>query len=990
MKKPPEKLVSILKELASNLKGELHIDNTHLLAYSTDASAYQEKPIAVAFPENPDDIKTIVRFATQHKLPVIPRTAGTSLAGQVVGKGVVTDVSRTMTRILELNTEERWVKVEPGVIRDELNQYLQPHGFLFGPETSTSNRAMIGGMAGNNSCGANSLVYGSTRDKLIEVKVVLADGNETVFGPLTKDEFRRKCEGDSVSGKLEQAIYRQINDLLSDRQRIENIRSAFPKPSIKRRNTGYAIDLLADCEVFDPQSDKPFNFCKLIAGSEGTLCFITELKLAIDPLPPSIQGLLCVQFHSIEEALRANLIVLKHRPMAIELMDHYIFESTAKHRQFSQYRFFIKGNPAAVLAVQLHAETNDDLRKRAHAIENDLQQNGFGHHFYLATGTDVPKVWALRKAGLGLLSNIPGDAKPVPVVEDTAVDVNDLPAYIRDFNYLMEKRGLHCVHYAHAGSGELHLRPMINLKTKEGNSLFKAVAADISVLVKKYRGSLSGEHGDGRLRGEFIRYMVGAEVYRYFEEIKNAWDPNGIFNHGKITDTPPMNHSLRYAPGQRDPEIRTGFDFSEQGGILRAAEMCNGSADCRKTELTGGVMCPSYMATRDELHTTRSRANILRQMLTGKGPKGFTDPALKEVMELCLSCKGCKSECPSNVDMARLKSEFLFQNHLAGKTAFFAKTAAGFSKSMSMIRGVRPLYLAGSKLMGDFMKKKAGIDRRRSLPVPAKELLTDWYDKNYPRLLDEPHLPFRKKVYFFFDEFTNFLDVNAGKKAIELLVMLGYEVARIDHSESGRTQISKGFLNEAARAAVRNVKAFSQVASAKSPVIGIEPSTLLSFRDEYPDLVPSGMKETAQNLAKHALLIDEFLWNEYNEGAFNKEHFTSAHLDILFHGHCHQKSLADASLTAKILSIPEFYNAREIKSGCCGMAGSFGYEHYDLSMKIANLKLFPAIRSKDPKTVVSAYGTSCRQQIADGLRETSLHPVEILHAAINKEVLNKV
>jgi len=504
-----------LPALAAQLEGELHYDRTMRLLYATDASAYQEMPLAVAFPKTEQDIRKLISFARKNQTSIIPRTAGTSLAGQVVGNGIVVDVSRTFTKILEINPEEKWVRVQPGVIRDELNMALKEFGLFFGPETSTANRAMIGGMVGNNSCGSNSVVYGSTRDHLISVKAILSDGTEAEFTSLTKDEFESKCagiparqaipRGYQAPDTLERRIYQSIRTMLSDPANQEEIRREFPKKSIRRRNTGYAIDELLETAPFTEGAVENFNFCKLIAGSEGTLTFLTEIKLNVVPLPPKEIGLVCVHFNSIDESLRANLIALKYAPSACELIDHYILECTKDNIEQSKNRFFVQGDPGAILVVELARQNREEVVALAAAMQAEMQAAGLGYHFPLLFGEDTKKIWTLRKAGLGLLTNMPGDAKPVAVIEDTAVDVEDLPAYIRDFNEILKKHGLYSVHYAHAGSGELHLRPIINLKTEEGNRLFRTIAEEIATLVKKYDGSLSGEHGDGRLRGEKLK-----------------------------------------------------------------------------------------------------------------------------------------------------------------------------------------------------------------------------------------------------------------------------------------------------------------------------------------------------------------------------------------------------------------------------------------------------------------------------------------------------
>jgi FAD/FMN-containing dehydrogenase/Fe-S oxidoreductase len=964
-----------LKQLAQELAGELHYDKAMRILYATDASAYRELPLAVAIPKNTDDIKKLIAFARKHKTGLIPRTAGTSLAGQVVGNGIVVDVSRHFTQILELNKEERWVRVQPGVIRDELNMFLKQHGLFFGPETSTANRAMIGGMVGNNSCGSNSVVYRSTREHLLEVKAILSDGSDATFKSLSLDEFHAKCEGDT----LEANIYRTVRSLLSNYETQQEIRREFPSKNVERRNTGYAVDLLVEMAPFTAGGED-FNFCKLIAGSEGTLAFITEIKLNVVPLPPKEKGLLCVHFNTIDESLRANLIALKYKPSASELIDHYILECTRDNIEQRKNRFFVQGDPGAILVVEYARETREEIIEVAKQVEAEMRAAGLGYHFPLLFGEDTKKIWNLRKAGLGLLGNMPGDDKAVPVIEDTAVDVNDLPAYIREFNEILKKYNLYSVHYAHAGSGELHLRPILNLKTAEGNQLFRTIAEEIAALVKKYNGSLSGEHGDGRLRGEFIRRMVGEKNYELLRKIKYTWDPDNIFNPNKIVDTPSMNSMLRYEPGQKTPAFNTVFRFYKQD-ILQHAEQCNGSGDCRKTHLSGGTMCPSYMATRNEKDTTRARANVLREFLTrSEKVNRFDHKEIYEVMDLCLSCKGCKSECPSNVDMAKLKAEFLQHYYDAHGVPFRSRLIANFSRSSrlgSIFPGLYNFMVQGAP--GTLVKKISGFAVKRSMPTLYKTTLRSWYKKH-------KKATGKKKVYLFCDEFTNYNDTEIGIKAILLLEKLGYEVLMPEHEESGRAWLSKGLLRHAQKIANRNIEIFSKLVSADTPLIGIEPSAILTFRDEYVDLASDELYPAAEQLAKHVFTIDEFLAMETDQGFINKESFITEKRVVKLHGHCQQKALSSVAHTVKILSLPQNYKVEVIPSGCCGMAGSFGYEkeHYEISMKIGELVLFPAVRNASEDMIIVAPGTSCRHQVKDGTGKKALHPVEVLWEALVK------
>lgn len=967
----------ILAEFAQHFEGSFHFDTTMRTLYATDASAYREMPLAVAIPKTADAIKSLINFAAKNKTSLIPRTAGTSLAGQVVGNGIIVDVSKHFTQILEINEAEHWVRVQPGVIRDELNMFLKPYGLLFGPETSTANRAMIGGMVGNNSCGSNSVVYRSTREHLIEVKAILSDGSEAIFKDLSLDEFHQKCEGDS----LEANIYRATRSILSNYENQVEIRKEFPKKSVERRNTGYAIDVLLDSAPFTA-GEPNFNFCKLIAGSEGTLAFITEIKLNLVPLPPKELGLLCVHFNSIDESLRANLIALQYNPSASELIDHYILECTKDNIEQSKNRFFVQGDPGAILVIEFARDTKEAVIEIANQVENDMRAAGLGYHFPLLFGADTKKIWTLRKAGLGLLSNLPGDAKAVPVIEDTAVDVNDLPAYIRDFNEILKKHNLYSVHYAHAGSGEIHLRPIINLKTEEGNRLFRTIAEEIATLVKKYNGSLSGEHGDGRLRGEFIEQMVGKKNYQLLKQVKDIWDPHHLFNPNKIVDTPSMNSMLRYEPGQTTPKFNSVFRYHDQD-VLQHAEQCNGSGDCRKTALSGGTMCPSFMATRDEKNTTRARANILREFLTHSNKiNRFDHKEIYEVMDLCLSCKGCKSECPSNVDVAKLKAEFLQQYYDVNGVPLRSRLISKFG-TISMLGSIVPgiyNFFVTNPITSGLIKKTVGFANNRSMPTLHPTTLIKWYGKNKKN----NNKTTNKKVYLFCDEFTNYNDTNIGIKSILLLEQLGYEVVIPKHMESGRASLSKGLIRDAKKIANKNVTLLKDLITNETPLIGVEPSAILTFRDEYIDLVDDNLWEAAKALSKNVKLIDEFIADEIANKNIDRSLFSNETKKIQLHGHCQQKAIGSLQASVSILSLPENYSVEIIPSGCCGMAGSFGYEkeHFELSQQIGELVLFPTVRKQSEDVLIAAPGTSCRHQIKDGTGRKALHPVEILYAAL--------
>jgi FAD/FMN-containing dehydrogenase/Fe-S oxidoreductase len=968
---------SSFKQLQSIMEGEFRFDHLSKILYATDASAYREMPLAVAIPRSNSDLQLLIDFAIQHQTSLTPRGAGTSLAGQVVGDGIVVDLSKYMNRILEVNPQEKWVRVQPGVVLAELNMHLEQYGLMFGPETSTANRCTMGGMLGNNSCGLHSLVHGSVREHVLEVEAFLSDNSQVTFKALSIDEFDRKCKLKTLEGDL----YRNVHRVLSDNDLGAEIIKQYPHSSVPRRNNGYALDALLHMQPFNKKGN-PFNFAKLLAGSEGTLALATEIKLNLIDLPPKEKALLCVHFSELEHAFYANLIGLQFHPSAIELMDKTIMDLTAQNIALSRNRFFIQGDPEALLIIELWSDDKEEIIKRAAKIEVAMRNNGYGYHFPLVWGSDIGRVWGLRKAGLGVLSNMPGDAKPVSVVEDTAVPVKKLPAFIADFQKILDELKLKAVYHAHIATGELHLRPILNLKDENDVVLFRKMAIETAKLVKKYRGSLSGEHGDGRLRGEFIPFMLGAKVYQLLRDLKQTWDSNSIFNPGKIIDTPPMHQSLRYKPGVDTPVLNSYFDYKQTLGLARAIEKCNGSGDCRKSEIIGGTMCPSFMVTHDELHSTRGRANVLRELITKKTSVYWADQQeVLSTLDLCLSCKACKSECPSGVDITKLKAEFLQNHYDANPIPFRTRVVAYFPKLMEMAMVIRPIsnLVLKSKLLSRMISLFIGFSTKRSLPVLPKQSLHRWLEKH-----DKTAHP--KKVYLFNDEFLNLTDASIGIKAILLLEKLGYEVIIPKQSYSGRTFLSKGLVKEARKLAIKNVKQLHGLVDEYIPMIGIEPSTILSFRDEYPELVGDVLKADALKLAENVLMFDEFIVREVENGRISSEQFTSDELTIKLHGHCHQKALATTSASIKMLQLPVNYKVEEIPSGCCGMAGSFGYEkeHYQISMAIGELILFPAIRKSPENVVIAAPGTSCRDQIAHGTGRRALHPVEVLFDALLK------
>ncbi len=971
-----------LEILNKSIKGEVYSDISHRIMYSTDASVFKETPLAVAVPENNCDLGKIVEFAASEQIPLIPRGAGTSLAGQVVGKGLVIDLSKHFTDILELNVEEKWVVVQPGVILNQLNNYLKSYGLFFGPETSTASRCTIGGMLGNNSCGLHSMIYRSTRDHTLGVDAILSDGSETVFRALDEEEFAEKCEANSLEGK----IYRKVRDILFVEKNQEEIREGYPDRALPRRNSGYAIDVLLDSRPFTPGAKK-LNLCNLLAGSEGTLALATSIKLNLVPAPPKEKAVVCAHFDTLEEALEANLIAIDHLPGAIELIDDQILKLTEGNIQQRKNRFFVKGNPGAILIIEFARDTKEEIEELAEQIADKMSAAKLGYHYPLIFGQEnIGRIWALRRAGLGLMSNVPGDAKPITFIEDTAVSPKVLPQYIAELRAMLAKLGLTSVYQAHVGSGELHVRPILNVKDPLEVEKLRTVALNTVGLVKKYNGSLSGEHGDGRLRSEFVPLIVGEKNYRLLREIKETWDPDYIFNPGKIVDGPRMNNSLRYLPGQKTKEIDTLFDFSETLGMIRAVEKCNGSGDCKNTWETGNVMCPSYQATLDERRSTRGRANVMREFLGRSEPlDSFGSIEVKEVLDECLSCKACKSECPSSLDMAKLKAEFMQHYHDIHGGNLRTVLMANIHRVNTWGSLFPALFnkVVSNRFTSKMIKKALGFAEQRDIPRLFEITLEQWANKHLEDLNGKIQFPI-KQVYLFNDEFTNSKDVEVGIKLILLLNRLNYRVVIPRHQESGRTFLSKGFVRKARKVANANIRLLKGVIDQEHPLIGIDPSVILCFRDEYLDLAEKDLKGFAGKLAESTFLADEFLAGAMENGCISRDAFTKETRQIKCHGHCHQKSLASTDSTQEMLSFPENYSAVEIDSGCCGMAGSFGYEreHYDLSVRIGELQLLPEIRKIPESVLIAAPGTSCRQQIKDQTNRTVKHPIEILFEAL--------
>ncbi len=951
----------------SNLKSvPIKNDSLYRELYSTDASVYKIYPEGVCFPKNKKDIVELVNFARENQISLIPRAGGTSLAGQVVGEGLVVDVSKHFNKIIDFNSKAKTITVQPGMIRDDLNDFLAPHQLFFGPNTSTSNRCTIGGMTGNNSSGTTSIKYGVTRDKVLALECVLFDGSVVVFEDLNKEQYHKKEKQKDFEGEL----YRFFSEKLSDPIHQESIRNGYPQASVHRRNTGYALDVVL--KDYTDEESSFINLSKLLTGSEGTLAFVTSITLSLDQTPPQEAVMIAAHYDSIEKCLRAVAPLMKHPLFTCEMMDKTILDCTKNNITQAKNRFFIKGDPQGILMLELRAHTAGELEDQLQSLIKTLENINLSYDFSVLRGNEIQSALYLRSAGLGLLGNIVGDDKAVACIEDTAVPVDQLADYIEDFTDLMKEFNQSPVYYAHAGAGELHLRPLLNLKKQEDVNQFKAITTAVAHLVKKYNGSMSGEHGDGIVRSEYIQLMLGENNYELIKSVKQIFDPVSIFNPGKIVASLPMDQNLRYQPDRKEPEINTYMDFSSDDGLLRAVEKCNGSGDCRKTT-TDATICPSYRATKDEKDSTRGRANVLRNVLTQSNANNpFDSSELKEVMDLCISCKACASECPSSVDMGTYKAEFLYQYQKEHPPRLRDRIFAFNGRMSKKLNPIRVLQNATFKIpfFGNLIKKSLGIAIERSIPKLYAPL-----DKELIRM---QKVASKRQVYLYIDEFTNYLDVKTGRDAFDLLSRLGYKVHVLPSTESGRTYLSKGFLEQAKVCANRNVELYKDCINVEIPLLGVEPSALYTFKDEYLKLAQD--KVNASKLADNCFLIEEFIAEEIDKEHISSDDFTDQTKTLKIHAHCYQKSLGNPSDTFKILNLPKNYKVTILSTGCCGMAGSFGYEeeHFEISQKIGEERLFLAIRKMDSETLLAANGTSCRHQISDGTGRKALHPVSLL------------
>ncbi len=967
-----EAVKEFLHELRPRVRGELRADQYSRMLYSTDASIYQKMPLAVLIPRTVDDVQAAVELAARHRVPVLPRASGSSLAGQAVNEALVIDSTRWLDGIHEVNREERWVRVGPGLVLDELNLALKSHGLQFGPDPASSNRAAMGGIVSNNSTGSHSILYGMTADHVLEAEVILADGTRTRTGPLGDEALRQHQARSGLEGR----IYREVDQLAI--QNADAIRAGTPRHW--RRCGGYNLDRFVDGGVnFNWPQDEQFNLAKLLCGAEGTLGVLTELKLNLVPLPRRT-ALAILHFDELFAALAAVPAVLETGPSAIELLDNLGLTLCRDVPEYARLlQTFVEGRPNCILITEFYGDTEAELQAKIDGLQRHL------HSQNVPAGVIVPvhgsaqqeDVWTVRKVGLGLMMSIRGDHKPIPFIEDAAVPTDHLAEYVTRLEEFCNGLGTDVAYYAHASAGCVHIRPLINTKKAQEVAKLSQIMEFSVELLHGYGGSLSSEHGDGRARSWMNERFFGPELYRLYQQVKRSFDPDNILNPGNIVDAPPMGESLRYGETYKVIPLQAALDFSDEQGFHRAVEMCNGAGVCRKK--TTGTMCPSFMVTREEEHSTRGRANALRAAMSGLLPTNeLTSERMYGVMDLCIGCKACAAECPSSVDMGKIKVEFLAQYYRANGTPLRSRLFGHIAALSRLGSGpLAPLANAAMRhpLARAIMERTLGVSRERTLPAFAPESFTSWFRKR------GAPLGRAKQVVLFNDSFNTWNEPHIAIAATEVLEALGYEVLLPGHRCCGRPMMSEGLVEDARRAALDVVSRLAAHVDAGIPVVGLEPSCLLMLRDEYRYLLPND--ERVERVAQKAMLFEEFIAQMADSGELALE-FEQAARKLLLHGHCHQRALVGTGPSLRTLGLPENYDVEEVDSGCCGMAGSFGYEreHYELSLKMAERRLLPAVREADSNTLIVAAGTSCRHQILHGSGRQALHPVEVLRNAL--------
>ena len=957
------------RDLAACLDGEVRFDKVSRALYSTDASVYQIEPRGVVVVRSRDDILNTISCARRHGCSITARGGGTSQAGQAIGEGLQLDTSKYFNRLLEVNVAERWARVEPGIVLDELNAQLAPHRLRFAPDISTASRATIGGMISNNSSGARSVVYGKTIDHVLDLHLALADGSIAHLRPLEGAQLAAVTGADTLEG----ACYRAVQRLGAEH--AAEIDRRYPK--ILRRVGGYNLDAFTRSV-----QDQTCNLAKIVVGSEGTLGIVLEARLNLVPLP-NAKAVLTIEFGNLLDALGATPAILKHKPSAVEVMDSSILDHAKENPALDALRrSVLRGNPGALLCVEFYADDPAELPEKLTALELDLAIRAPGAVTVRATdAADQAQVWQLREASLGLSMAIKGDAKSISFVEDTAVAPDRLREYIERFLQIVRGHGTTAGIYAHASVGCLHVRPVVNMKTADGVRQFEAIANDISDLVLEFGGALSAEHGDGLVRGPFMSKMFGAVLYEAFRTVKRTFDPDGLFNPGKIVDSPALTTNLRYGAGFKTPNPESFFDYSEHGGLGRAVEMCSGVGACRKT--LSGTMCPSYMATRDEAHSTRGRANALRQAMQGHlGESGLGDEAVYRVLDLCLECRACKTECPVGVDVARFKSEFLADYHQRHGTPLGARALGHIHDVSGWASRLAPIVNAtlGLGWVRRLNERVLGIDQRRTLPRwVSKPLASRWRDRS-ARSTGE-------RVLLFNDTFTNYFHPEIGLAAAEVLERAGIGVDLGPTACCGRPLISQGLLAEARERGARSVRRLREAASHGKKIVVLEPSCLSALKDDIPALLRGAEQEEARQIADACMLFEEFLEDAISTGRAELPLGSDGPTRVALHGHCHQKSLGLVSPALSLMGRIPGTSVTDLDAGCCGMAGSFGYgrDHFDVSRTIGERRLLPTARDLEPDAVLVASGVSCRHQVRDFTGVRALHPAELLASVMDRQ-----
>lgn len=972
-----ESIQTFLDALSNRVSGEVRTDNYSRMLYSTDASIYQVVPYGILLPERIEDVQAAVELSAKHQVPILPRTSGSSLVGQAINEAVVIDFNRHLDQIIELNEEEHWVRVQPGIVLDELNAYLLPKGLQFGPDPASSNRAAMGGITSNNSTGAHSILYGMTADHVLETKVILSDGRVTTFGPLEESELKHRMQ---LAG-LEGDIYRSMSELAGNQENQQVIRQATPRHW--RRCGGYNLDRFIPQEGLSyrvPRDDR-FNLAKIVCGAEGTLAVITEIKLNLVPVPKQT-ALAIVHFSALDTALLAVPAMLEVEPSAIELLDNLGLTLCREVPEYARLlSTFVEGQPNCVLITEFYGENDAELKSKVDRLEAHLNaQKVDVQHVTKAFDKQLQNnVWTVRKVGLGLMMSIKGDHKPIPFIEDAAVPPEHLAEYVSQVEEFCNELGNEVAYYAHASAGCIHIRPLMNTKAANEVARLPEIVKFSVDLLRGYGGSFSSEHGDGRARSWLNEYFFGPDLYKLYRAVKGIFDPQNILNPGNIVDSGVMTENLRYGETYTTLKIEPHIDFSHDQGFDRAVEMCNGAGVCRKR--TTGTMCPSFMVTREEEHSTRGRANALRAAMSGRIPtQEFTSQRMYEVMDLCVECKACKAECPSSVDMAKIKFEWLAQYYDANGVPLRPRLFAGISNFYRL--GSGPLasvsnWMVNNGLIRSSMEQMIGISSARQLPPFARQPFTKWFQR---RIRTQSHLP-NGQIALFYDPFTNFNYPEIGIAATEFFEAAGFEVVLPKLRDDARPFISKGLVEKARSVARETVDELAPFAEKSIPIVGLEPSSLLTLRDEYLYLLP--IDPRVRQVADNALTFEEFVAQQSSEGNL-KLSFTEEPQHILLHGHCHQKSLVGLEPSKIALGLPPNYTVEEVDSGCCGMAGSFGYEaeHYKISLAMAERRLLPAVRAADQNTLIVAAGVSCRQQIQHGAQRSALHPAEVLRTAL--------